>query len=197
MKDIKIAVTGGIGSGKSAVLEIIKDLGYNVVSCDEVYAQLLQEDDFVKGVSFEMGVKPIRVENKLFLDRKAISNIVFNDKRMLKRLNDFTHSEILKRAFSLYDSGIVFYEVPLLFEGGYESKFDKVFVVVRDYEARVLSAMKRDNATRAEVERKIKNQVNYDKIDLSLHTIIENNHGIDELRLVIVNAIEEIKKESL
>ena len=197
MKNIKIAVTGGIGSGKSAVLEIIHQLGYDVVSCDEVYKQLLQEDDFVKKVSSKMGVNPIIADGKLFLDRKAISNVVFNDKNKLKTLNEFTHGSILERAFSLSSADIVFYEVPLLFEGGYEYLFDHVFVVVRNYESRVISAMKRDGVTKEEIERKIKNQVDYDKIDLSLHTVIENNLGIDELRAVVVNAIEEIKKESL
>ena len=56
--------------------------------------------------------------------------------------------------------------------------------------------MKRDGVTKEEIERKIKNQVDYDKIDLSLHTVIENNLGIDELRAVVVNAIKKIEKEN-
>ena len=59
MKNIKIAVTGGIGSGKSTVLKMIGDLGYPVVSCDKVYADLLLDEGFVRLVSDEMGVLPL------------------------------------------------------------------------------------------------------------------------------------------
>jgi dephospho-CoA kinase len=194
MKSIKIAVTGGIGSGKSTALSIIKDLGYSVVCLDDVYAQLLLEEEFVRLVSDEMGVLPLIFGGRLTLDRKSISKIVFSDEAMLKKLNKVTHDAIFQRAFSLIDDKIVFYEVPLLFEGDYVHLFDHVFVVLRDYEDRVKSAMARDGLTREEVELKIKNQVDYDKIDISKHTVIMNNFGLAELRQSIIRAIEVVKE---
>ena len=194
MKSIKIAVTGGIGSGKSTALSIIKDLGYSVVCLDDVYAQLLLDEEFVRLVSDEMGVLPLIFGGRLTLDRKSISKIVFSDEAMLKKLNKVTHDAIFQRAFSLTDDKIVFYEVPLLFEGDYVHLFDHVFVVLRDYEDRVKSAMARDGLTREEVELKIKNQVDYDKIDTSKHTVIMNNFGLVELRQSIIRAIEVVKE---
>ena len=195
MKNIKIAVTGGIGSGKSTVLKMISDLGYPVVSCDKVYADLLLDEGFVQFVSDEMGVLPLIFGGRLTLDRKSIAKIVFNDELMLEKLNRITHNAIFQKAFTIYDEKIVFYEVPLLFEGDYVHLFDRVFVVLRDYEVRVKSVMARDGLTREEVERKIKNQVDYDKIELSKHTIIKNNCGMDELRQSILRAIEVVKED--
>ena len=103
MKNIKIAVTGGIGSGKSTVLKMISDLGYPVVSCDKVYADLLLDEAFVRLVSDEMGVLPLFSSGRLILDRKSIAKIVFNDELMLKKLNRVTHNAIFQKAFSLYD----------------------------------------------------------------------------------------------
>lgn len=193
MKLIKVAVTGGIGSGKSLVLNIINSLGYKTVSLDEVYAQLLQDEKFVLKISSAIGVEPLYIEKKAVLNRKAISEKVFSNKKLLETLNLVTHSAIFERAFSLYDEGIVFFEVPLLFEGGYQNKFDFVFVVQRDLEKRILSAMVRDGATREQIEQKIKNQFNYDDADLSIHTIINNDLDEEHLKKVVVKAIENIK----
>ena len=75
MKNIKIAVTGGIGSGKSTVLKMISDLGYPVVSCDKVYADLLLDEGFVRLISDEMGVLPLIFGGRLTLDRKSVAKI--------------------------------------------------------------------------------------------------------------------------
>ena len=195
MNVVKIAVTGGIGSGKSFVLQIIKDLGYNVVSCDEVYANLLNNTEFVNKVSLEMGVEPLIVDKKAVLNRKAISEKVFNDKALLKKLNSITHGCIFEGVNQACVQGLNFVEVPLLFEGGYQSLFDHVFVVKRDIEKRISSAMARDGATREEVERKIKNQFDYESADLSLHTIINNDGDACALKDIVIKAIKEIENK--
>ena len=55
-KSLKIAVTGGIGSGKSTALSIISKLGYKTVSLDAVYTELLSNEDFVMKICDEMDV---------------------------------------------------------------------------------------------------------------------------------------------
>ena len=102
---------------------------------------------------------------------------------------------IFQKAFTIYDEKIVFYEVPLLFEGGYVELFDDVFVVLRNYEDRVQSAINRDGLSREEVERKIRNQVDYDKIDLSNYTVIKNVSEIDGLRDCVECVIKQVKEK--
>lgn len=193
MKNLKVAITGGIGSGKSEVLKIISSLGYKTVSLDEVYAQLLLEKSFVLKISKAFNVEPIISNGRYILDRNAISNIVFGDKNQLKKLNELTHSAIFERAFS-QQTQITFYEVPLLFEGGYESLFDKVLVVVRDKKERINSAVKRDGSTEEQILKKIENQIDYEKLDLTLHTIIKNDANLSALKDRVIKAIEDIKK---
>ena len=52
---IKVAVTGGIGSGKSTVLAILKDMGYSVYSCDEIYKNLIRRKDYVAEIEKRFG----------------------------------------------------------------------------------------------------------------------------------------------
>lgn len=179
---IKIAVTGGIGSGKSTVCKIIHSLGYPVYSCDEVYKLVLQDGQTVAELVKEFGEQILNCDGSL--NRPALSAIVFGDEAKLEKLNKITHPKIFEKLFeiSTNDDGVVFYEVPLLFEGGYEKLFDKVLVVLRDRKARINSIMVRDSLTEEEVNNRLNKQFNYDNTDFAKYYVIHNDGNIDDLR---------------
>ena len=196
MKNKLIAITGGIGSGKSAVCKIFKDFGYSVFSADEVYNELLNDLSFVKEI-----YNALNIENAPdFFDRNLVSKIVFNNKEKLNVLNKITHNKIMKNMLNLSQSivakdGVVFNEVPLLFESGFESVYDGVLVVVRDVNLRIQSIIARDNLTLDQAISRINSQFNYNNLNYSTYTIINNDADFDSLAKkcrVILNEI--IKK---
>ncbi len=191
---LKIAVTGGIGSGKSTVMQILSKNGYNTVSFDEVYSELLSDEKYVLNLSREFEIQPIFQNGKAVLDRKTLSEKVFTNAKLLEKLNVFTHESVFKKAFEKQSDDITFYEVPLLFEGNYQNRFNAVWVVMRDYEKRIKSASERDNCEIQKIELKAKNQVDYEKIDLTLHTVIVNNGNLSQLEEGVKRALSEIKK---
>lgn len=143
----KIAITGGIGSGKSTVAALLERRGYPVFSCDKIYAELLQEADFVALLAKHF---PACVREGT-VDRKKLSATVFSDERARAELNAVSHPVIMERLFSRMEKyPLSFAEVPLLFEGGYEKQFDGVIAVMREGEARLSAAMTRDGLTREE-----------------------------------------------
>ena len=191
-----IAITGGIGSGKSFALKIVKKLGYKSFSADLIYKNLLKSKKFVLGVCTLLEIKPIEENGKIYLDRQAVSNAVFSDKSKLKTLNDFTHPKIMQKMISLAkkENGIVFCEVPLLFEGGFEDLFDGVFVIKRKDEDRFLSAAKRDGKTIEQIKAVAKNQFDYTNLKDNEHTFIIENDGdeiafTEKIELAIKNFI--------
>jgi len=192
---IKVAVTGGIGSGKSTVMSIIADEGYRTISLDQVYTEMLDNEKFVEGICSVVDVEPIIIDGKKLLDRRAVSAKVFNDGDVLSKLNEYTHERILAEAFARGGNGLTFYEVPLLFEGGLERRFDRVIVVKRNLKKRIEAVAERDGLTIEEVTGRIKNQFDYEKNDLSLHTIIENDGDISLLRDKVRKVIREIKEQ--
>ena len=180
-----IAITGGIGSGKSTAIEILKNKGYKVLSADETYKSLLSDSAFVKAIHNLLGIE----SNSLVLEREKVSKIVFSDSKMHKKLNEFTHTKIvLKMLEESKNQGVVFHEVPLLFEGGFEKYYSKIIVITRDFEQRVNSVIKRNALTRDEVLKRISSQVDYDKINLNGYIVVENNKGVLELQ----NKLEKI-----
>ena len=196
---IKVAVTGGIGSGKSTAAEEIEKLGYKCFSADEIYRYMLTDDKFVCELSDYLGVKPVFTDGKFYLDKKAVSNLVFSDKKQLKKLNNYTHplimSELIKEMNSLSSEKIVFAEVPLLFEGGFENLFDFILVISRPNDKRTEGTMLRDGKTKEEVEKVISNQFAYDKIDKKDNIEIVNNDGsLQELKNKLIEVIDKIIK---
>lgn len=194
---VKIAVTGGIGSGKSTVCSIIAERGYSVYSCDEAYKLVLQDVGTAELFASEFGNGIINADKTL--NRSKLSQIVFVDERKLKRLNELTHPKIFEKVFSLSKSndGLVFYEVPILFEGGYQNMFDEVLVVLRDKNARIASVGLRDGLREEDVKNRLNKQFNYDTCNFSKYYVIHNNKEIVNLNNEIDKYVDFLTKKYL
>lgn len=178
---MRIAITGGIGSGKSTVANIVREKGYPVFSCDEIYGELLKDSRFLVGLAQNFGPR-ILTDGKL--NRKALAEIVFGDKEALKRLDDLVHPEIMKEALRRTEGlALSFCEVPLLFENGFEKLFDDVVVVLRAKDARLQSIMLRDHITQKDADSRINSQYNYDLNEFTKYYVIHNDTNLDDLRL--------------
>ncbi|MBO5712648.1 MAG: dephospho-CoA kinase [Clostridia bacterium] len=188
-------ITGGIGSGKSVVSSIIKGLGYTVFSADEVYTNLLKTGDFSKQIYTLLG---LQFNSEKGFNRKEVASVVFNDKNKLKVLNTFTHDKVMAELMRLNanEKGVIFNEVPLLFEGGYQNMYDGVIVVYRNLEDRINAVVNRDNISQEEVLKRIKNQFNYENNDISAHTIIVNDGVYENLVDNVKAVISEIEKSN-
>ncbi len=137
----KVAITGGIATGKSTLLKVLSELGQVVLSCDEIVSSLYEEkpvkDELVKVLGEEVLDQDGRVKKKAILEK-----IASNDS-LKKRLEEFIHNkvwEFLERRFAELerrDVKAVFVEVPLLFEAGWEERFDEVWVIACKKETQI------------------------------------------------------------
>ena len=162
MKRKYIAITGGIGSGKSTVLAYLKEKGYPVFSCDEIYKRLFRKESYVRAIK---AVFPDAVNEK-GIDRERLALLVFSDENARKQLNSIAHPLIMKELFSQMDAcgeSLCFAEVPLLFENGSEKDFDEVLVVMRDKTLRIQSVQERDVKSVESVKKRMEAQFNYDE----------------------------------
>jgi dephospho-CoA kinase len=190
MKTTLIAITGGIGSGKSYLLSILKKMGEQTISCDEITKWLYQTPQVIKTVG-KMFPSAKKGFFKKSLDKKIISQIVFTDKQKHKELTDYLTPIILQESLSQAKKmqGRVFVEVPLLFECNAQGYFDKVIVVKRDKDARVQSVIDRSKLTEEEVLQRMNNQFDYESADLSNYIVVFNDkdeqHVIDQIKQII------------
>ncbi len=191
MQNKKIAVTGGIGSGKSAFCEILRERGYPVFSCDEIYRTLWQSAEYRKGL---LRLFPDCVKNGE-IDKKLLSEAVFRNGERLKQLNAYAHPQVMEKLFSLMrGEGLLFAEVPLLFEGGFEELFDGVIAIRREDETRKRAVAFRDGLSEGEISARMSSQFDPAKYDEKRCLIIENNGSLSDLAQKADEAIAIFKR---
>ena len=183
-----IAITGGIGSGKSSASRFLLEIGYPVFSCDEIYREVILSPSYIQKIA---SLFPECVVDGN-IDKKILAEIVFSDEEKLALLNGIAHPLImdaLLKKMQACKEDIVFAEVPLLFEGNYENKFDSVIVIIRDIEMRIRSIMVRDGITKEEALNRIAVQFDYENSNGRFKNcnaiLIENNGTIEELKIKI------------
>lgn len=194
-KNKLIAITGGIGSGKSCVLSILNKAGYNTLSCDEITSQLYQKRK-TKLLLKKLFPSAVKGFFNPKINRQEISRIVFSDKQQLALLTNaitpLVLEEVKRQAKSL--DGLVFVEVPLLFECNYQDQFDEIMVVKRSLKDRIESTKKRSNLTEEQIFDRINNQVDYESLDLNKYIIIDNHGNIEGLTDKVLSIARQIEK---
>ncbi len=130
----RLAVTGGIGSGKSTALAFLKELGASVVSSDEIVHELYEHADIVATVRDRFGDEVISGGG---VDRTALARIVFADEAELGWLESLLHPHVRRTIVEWFDAQesvtprplVAAVEVPLLFEGGFVVDYDYSMVI--------------------------------------------------------------------
>ena len=196
MAKIKVAITGGIGSGKSTALLYLKELGYPVFSCDEIYKEVISSKEYIDKIEEFF---PEAVTNSC-IERKILSEIIFNDPEKRALLNGIAHPLIMQKLYERMDNckdELVFAEVPLLFECGFENEFDHVIVILRKEEKRIQSVQERDGISEEKIKQRMQSQFDYFSKDgqqriKNCNAILLENCTIEQLRMDLQNIIKNL-----
>ena len=172
-----VGLTGGIGSGKSTVLNEFKDLGIKTYSADNAAKTLINSDRALIDSIKKVFGNNIYKKNKL--DTKQLSKIVFQDSDKLEVLNSIIHPAVLNDFNSFVRANDEIYivkEVAIIFETKSEKAYDKIILVRAPLEERIQRVLLRDNTTRDQVIKRIKNQLDdssiLNKCDYNLCTLL-------------------------
>ncbi|WP_243027354.1 dephospho-CoA kinase [Thermus albus] len=175
---IIIGITGNIGSGKSTVASLLRAWGYPVLDLDEL-AQRARENK--KEELKRIFPEAFKGEE---LDRRALAQVVFSDPERLKALEDLLHPEIrrlLAQELAQLKAPLVFLEIPLLFEKGWEARLDGTLLVVAPLEERIRRVMERSGFSREEVLAREKAQMPEEEKRRRATWILQNRGGFGEL----------------
>ncbi|WP_441705724.1 dephospho-CoA kinase [Helicobacter pylori] len=178
-----IALTGGIGTGKSTTIKILESQGYQILDADKIAHQLLQEHRFEIAQHFGSDIL-----EKDILNRKKLGTIVFQNTNELKWLEDFLHPLIrecmLQKAYELEKNyQAYFLDIPLFFEVG-GKKCYPVSKVVLVYAPRVLQIerlLERDKLKEAEILQRLACQMDIEQKRVMSDYIIDNSSSLKDL----------------
>jgi dephospho-CoA kinase len=192
-----VALTGGIGSGKSLAGEYFSRLGAIVVDSDQLARDVIERG--TPGFDEVLTRFGDDILTNGEIDRKKLGSIVFSNPAQLAELEAITHPRI-QAAFaevveSAGESDIVINQIPLLVETGGVDRFDRVVVILSDLENRVKRLQAR-GLTNQEINRRINVQVSDEERVEVADFIIENNGSAEDLLREVEETFNELLLEN-
>jgi len=185
---LALGVTGDIGSGKSTVLGILRELGAETLSADDLARDALSpETPGALAVAEKFGGGVFKSDGSI--DRKALASLVFSDKQARSDLERIIHPrvlEIVERRIREYRNEntaapVLAVELPLLFESGAEGMFDRVLAVISEQETQLSRLTVDRGMSRAEALSRLAAQLPSSVKASRSDYVLENNSTVQAL----------------
>ena len=195
-----IGLTGGIASGKSTVLQHLRQAGYSVIDADKLGHKVLEQGNpgYNKVVKC-FGNEILNPDGSV--NRTALGRIVFVDAEKLKQLNEISHpiiAEMIQKEFeeSVSDSngGIVFLEAALLIEANWYKICGHIWVVSLDHTVALRRLKERDNLSETEAKLRVGAQLDQEESLAYADVVLQNEGTPEELFTQTQQALRELKQ---
>ena len=191
-----LGITGGIGTGKSTVLNILKnDFDFIIFEADKVAHELMVPGEPAYKRNVEYFGPGILYENSE-INRKILGNIVFHNKEKLELLNSITHNEVIneiKRRISekqLLGKNDFVIEAALLIESGCDRLCDVIWLIDAEEKVRMDRLKSGRKMTEEDIKKVMKNQMSSSEYITHCNAVINNNNSIEDTRAQIEKLLE-------
>ena len=192
-----IAITGGIGSGKSTFCSKLKEKGFKIHSSDEQVAKIYKNPE-KKFVTYLRTIGLSKSISKKNIDKKIISKIIFENKQIRKKLELYIFKIVRKKRSDFIKqekqkkTKLIFIDIPLLFENNLEKQFNKVISIIASKRVR----LKRLKKTRKMTENQFKNITRSQTSDVirkkKSDYVIYNNSTLKDYKIKINKLISKL-----
>ena len=184
-KTMIIGLTGGIASGKSTVVEMIKEVGYKVIDADQ-----LVHDMQAKGGRLYRALHDWLGEDILLsdgeLNRPKLGKLIFSSGKIIRE------ELAVKRDCLAKEEDVFFMDIPLLIENGYQDWFDQIWLVAVSPQVQRQRLMKRNHLSAEEAGMRIDSQMSLAEKLPYASLVIDNNGSIDDLKKKVKSAIKDL-----
>ena len=215
-----VVITGSIGSGKSAVCELLRDRGFEIIDADKISHDVLNrcaaQVAEIFGAQYVVQ-KDAKAENLgshtefstssgeeissarcSSVDRKKLGELVFKNSAELAKLEALLHpkitAEILSQAQALEGEGKLFFvDIPLFFEGKRYEFFDKAAVVYAPKDTLIARVMKRNGLDYAAAKHRVELQTDIEQKRAMADFVIDNGGDLAALKTAVERFLKELK----
>ena len=189
-----IGITGGISSGKSTVTNFLRQRGFQVVDADALVHQLQAPGGRLYNILVEHFGNQVLLKNGQ-INRPLLASLIFSNPEEQEWSKETQGQVILEELAALKNQlaqteAIFFMDIPLLFEQGYESWFDEVWLIYLDRETQIERLMNRDKLSLEAAESRLSSQWSLDKKKKLATHIIDNSGSLDQLLSQIISLLE-------
>lgn len=194
MKKMIIGITGTIGTGKSAVAKYLSERGYRVLNADAFAKEELEKEEVISEIVRAFGTLVLRNGK---IDRRKLGELIFYNREKREILNGIVHPRViacLKREIEKAE-GLLFIEIPLLFEAKLEHFCDKILVVHTSRQTQLERLKKRDGIDAGFAEAKIAAQMDIEEKKKRADYLVDNEGGLDATYEQIENILRRVNDE--
>lgn len=187
----KVALSGGIGSGKTVLTKVFAALGVPIYNSDICAKQLMQSSEIIRKQLIAVFGEAVYENNEL--QKKTLAQYIFNNNELRQKVNAIVHPVVIDdyNAWSAQQNAVyTIMETALLFENDLYKNFDTTIYIQSPIELRIARVMQRDNCTRAEVEKRIKMQIDDTICVQKADYVVENNNFALSQILAVHNSIQ-------
>ncbi len=190
-------LTGNYGMGKSFVLSVFRELGAIVLDSDEIVNELLQDKEVVLKIKRILGDRVEKHDGNL--DKVKIAKIIFNNNELREKLEVLLHPLVFDNIQNYLKKisdkkSLVIVEVPLLFEGGYQARFD-ITVTVFTTQKTALERLMKAGVSRSNVLKRLKAQMPIQLKKKNADFLIDNNSTKQSTRRQVKSIYKKLLEE--
>jgi dephospho-CoA kinase len=189
---MRIAITGGIADGKSTVCSMLAEMGFEVVSADEIVAELHHSPEILERIGSEIGEEFVTGGA---LNRDRMRDVIGKDAGVRSKLNAILHPPAMDAIMSrTHIDGVAFAEVPLLIETATQGWFDEVWVVAAGESIQRQRLVERLGSTEA-ADRMLKSQLPTSAKIPFADRVVRTNEPVETVKLTIAEYVRRLVEE--
>jgi dephospho-CoA kinase len=195
-----IGLTGNFGMGKTTVLSLFKKSGAYTFNIDEFVHQILNRPEIIRKIARALGADILTRSPKLSINKARVAKLIFNDSEKRKALEKIIHPQVLRiikatrsKILKEHHYALIIFEVPLLFEAGYENFFDKT-VVVYSSKSKAINRLVAKGFSKDEILKRTRAQMPITKKKELADFVIDNNYDISDTEKQVRNVFKKLQE---
>lgn len=178
MKQIKLGVTGSIGSGKSLFCDYLSQKDFPVIKADDISKDLLITDETIKNKVKKIFGESAYVNNEI--NKKFLAEKIFSDPKNVFEINSIVHPKVIEKINELFENQfksekLIIVEAALIYEADMENMFDYVVLITADEKTRLERKTKNNKMSKEDFFKRNENQIKDEEKKKRADFIFENN----------------------
>jgi dephospho-CoA kinase len=193
-----VALTGNYGTGKSTVLSLFRKFGISTLDADKIVESLLRKKEILKKIRHLMGDTVFNENGSL--NKKLVAEVIFKKPPLRRSIEDLLHPFVFEKIKDFVEKmnthdKILVIAVPLVYERGYENRFDKT-IVVNTTEETALTRLEMNGVPKKDALLRLKAQLPITEKMKRADFLIDNNGTLNETKIQVQNLYKKLLKEA-
>jgi dephospho-CoA kinase len=193
-----VGLTGNYGMGKSTVLPMFENLGAITLDTDKIVISLLNEKNVRENIRGLLGDAVLN--NDGTVNRRRVADVIFKDNILRYSIEDILHPLVFEKIAEFLEKlnrkeKVIIIEIPLLYERGYEDKFDKTITIVTDKET-ALYRLEENGIPREDALLRLQSQLPIEEKIKQSDFVINNNNSIEDTMKQVEMIYQKLLQEA-